>query len=517
MAKNENIGGFWYSLGIDTDKGAFARAGEAINGLVNTFKTAAAILGVGFTIKTTVQGATEVYLMSERLKADLDTLKKWEIATKDVGGNFRGIASEMQNVQNKLAGMDLGEFDSNWATRLAQLGINKGFDDIRSMSITDLTQMIIDEALKKSASGALPSDTALKLVTDLLGPATAEVFTWIKSGIGKEKGWGNVADWLAYGEKHTIGDQGKATEAIAGLGVELNTLKTTAATIWTSIFGEMSEKWLGPGTRAINDWIAKNKPNIERGIKGAFDAADKAVTKIFEFFEGETWAGIWSTMKDTWTVAVESAKWIWEHTIGYTPPPVVLDDEQAGELNSEFYKTYGVGPDIAARAAADLFQSPGSAQDMIDLFKQALPMDMVADIIAEYNRLVESAPTKEDYMKEMGGFKGSWAWLWEGMWSGHAKKVKDGIVKPGGGIVQVDRNDWVLAFKNLGDLLPAFGGAGAGAGGNTANVTISQNFTLNGNVMPGQVREAAYRGTSSAMSELFTRAGAIVQMMPATR
>jgi hypothetical protein len=93
-------------------------------------------------------------------------------------------------------------------------------------------------------------------------------------------------------------------------------------------------------------------------------------------------------------------------------------------------------------------------------------------------------------------------------------QIQDGIVKPGGGIVQVDSNDWVLAFKNLGDVAGAFNHGGQGG---VANVTITQTFNVNGNPMPSQVREQAYRGTSSAMSEAFSRAGMVIQMMPGTR
>ena len=59
MARREDAGGFFYSLGIDTDKGSFARAGEAINGLVNTAKAAAIAIGAALTIKGTVKEAME--------------------------------------------------------------------------------------------------------------------------------------------------------------------------------------------------------------------------------------------------------------------------------------------------------------------------------------------------------------------------------------------------------------------------------------------------------------------------
>jgi len=502
MARNDNLGGFWYSLGIDTDRGSFARAGEAINGLVNTFKTAAAIIGVGFTIKATVQNASEVYLMANKLGEGVQELRKWEASSTVLRANFKGVVDDAINLDDKMKRINRGQWDAGLGTSAAQFGLD--FDTFRNMGDMERTQAVLERALGLVKEGKMDAQEAAGYVKDIMGASTADLFRKMLTPNAAKLGLDTVQGMLAYADAHIFNTE-KETESLDMLDKQFQTVKTTATSLWTLVFGQMSEKWLEPGTEAINGWLAKNKPAIEKGIRDAFDKADEVVTKIFEFFNSSTWTTIWETMQDAWVIAKESAKWIWEHTIGYKPNAVELSAEEAMAMRNEFSRSYGNGPDAAAKAAADLFKTPGEAQAMIDMLRQAISSDLVNDIIKEYNQMVDEAPEQ----------KAGAARLWNRIVHGKVEKISDGIISPNGGITKVDSNDWLLAFRNLEDVAGAFH-TGAG-GGNVANITISQNFTLNGNPMPGQVRDMAYRGTTSAMSELFTRAGAIVQMMPATR
>ena len=101
MARREDAGGFFYSLGIDTDKGSFARAGEAINGLVNTAKAAAIAIGAALTIRGTIREATEDLTMSSKLGESVYELDKWKTASSIIGANFHNIGTEMDNL-NKI-------------------------------------------------------------------------------------------------------------------------------------------------------------------------------------------------------------------------------------------------------------------------------------------------------------------------------------------------------------------------------------------------------------------------------
>lgn len=451
MAGRENIGGFYYSLGIDTDKGSFARAAGSINGLVNIAKAAAAAIGAGFAVKATVAEAINDLNWANKLGIGTYELDKWQAATAQIKINFNSIAGEMDSLDKKFRGIKFGDFDSATATAIEQFYHAAGgqwnesaFETLRNLSPTARFEKLMELAETAVSNGMEDNDVRL-LLGKILGGTSGEMFNTMRARKL------TMADLFNSAEGAVV-DTSEWKDGLAEFNRQLVLTKTTLDRLWTEPLGRMEEKWLNPALKAINGWLGE----------------------IVHILNGQT-----------------------------------------AELNSEFYKTYGVGPDTAARAAADLFEWPGSAQARIDSLKLVLPKDMVADIIAEYNRLVESARTKEDYMKEMGGLKGSWAWLWEGMWSGHAKKVKDGIISPNGGITQVDSNDWVLAFKNIGDVAGAFHQGGQAGG--VANVTITQTFNVNGNPMPGAVREQAYRGTSSAMSEAFTRAGMVIQMMPGTR
>ena len=513
MARNENLGGFWYSLGIDTDRGSFARAGEAINGLVNTFKTAAAIIGVGFTIKATVQNASEVYLMANKLGEGVQELRKWEASSTVLRANFKGVVDDAINLDDKMKRINRGQWDSGLGTSAAQFGLD--FETFRNMGDMERAQTVLERALGLVKEGKMEAQEAAGYVKDIMGGSTADLFLKMLTPNAAKLGLDTVQGMLAYADAHIFNTE-KETESLDMLDKQFQTVKTTATSLWTLVFGQMSEKWLEPGTEAINGWLAENKPAIEKKIREAFDEADKAVTKIFNFFKSDDWAKIWDGMKDAWTIAKEAAKWIYDHTIGYEAPPVEVDltEEEKKGLQKEYSKTFKNSPKAAA---LDAFSDPAFGDIYMEMWRQALVPEVYNAIKQEYDALVsgyDEAAIKKSYIDKYGEGKGTAKFRADKMAHGRVF-MQDGIIKPNGGLVQVDPNDWLLAFKNLGDVAGAL--IPQGAGGNVANITISQNFTLNGNPMPGQVRDMAYRGTTSAMSELFTRAGAIVQMMPATR
>ena len=155
----------------------------------------------------------------------------------------------------------------------------------------------------------------------------------------------------------------------------------------------------------------------------------------------------------------------------------------------------------------------------LDALDQILDKDQAENIRRIYDATEAALAGAEDkikdsYIDKYGAGMGRVRFYWDKLFKG---RLQDGIISPGGGITQVDSNDWVLAFKNLEDVAGAFH-AGDRSGG-TANVTISQTFQIGGNVrdLPGTIREQAYKGTSSAIGEMFQNTAKIVQLMPATR
>lgn len=96
-------------------------------------------------------------------------------------------------------------------------------------------------------------------------------------------------------------------------------------------------------------------------------------------------------------------------------------------------------------------------------------------------------------------------------------KINDGIVSPNGRITHVSPQDWVIAAKDLGNVVSGF--IPHGIHNNTSNMplTVNQTITVNGNVNPRAVRVQAYQGARSALQEHINRAANMAQLMPGAR
>lgn len=446
MARREDAGGFFYSLGIDTDKGSFARAGEAITGLVNTAKAAAIAIGAALTIKGTVKDAMEDLNWANKLGIGTYELDKWQAATAQIGINFNGIAREIDALDKSFRDIQFGDFDAEKAKAMAQLfnytDDQMAFDQLQNLSPTERFRRLMEAAQKAVSTGNLTGNQVRDLLGKILGGTTGEMFNTLQAQ-------GKTLDGLFSRAEGAVFDTTEQKKALAELNAELVLTKSSVEGIWTNVVGTMSEKWLNPGMEAINTWIADNKENIEKGIGKSFDV-----------------------IETVFTTALGTAGKVAGHVVEIFN----IFKEMAKDTKDLLEKAVDKGRKGASRAliwASELDQSNAPVPRLLD-------------------------------------------WLGHGLF-GNAfdfSEVHDGIISPGGGITKVDSNDWVLAFKNIGDVAGAFNHGGQGG---VANVTITQTFNVNGNPMPSQVREQAYRGTSSAMSDAFSRAGMIIQLMPGTR
>lgn len=470
MASKENIGGFYYSLGIDTDRGSFARAGEAIKGLTNTVKVAAAAIGAGFAIKATIDKAVKDVNLAEKLGISTYELDKMKLASELVGVNFGTIANEMDNLNKKFKEAELGKgFDENSARAMQQLkelsGMAVGWEDMK-----DLTPVERLERLLKAAQSMGDQVKARSLLGDIMGQGTADLLVAMEA---RNTTWETL---LKQAERHTF-DNTEAKKSIDELHQELTKLKGTAEGIWDRIFGKVSENWLVPGMKKVNDYLAEHKDEIGEGIDKAFGGINKAWDKAVKWIDDHPvdWGKVIGTTFDVFTTGLG----------------IVLDHAEkiAGHVAEIFKVLAGMGSAIF-----------NGALGAYNWAKEGIESGLKS--IAEW--------TETDTGKKMsaGAKKLGISWF-------DYSETNDGIISPGGHLTKVAPDDWVLAFKNLGDVAGAF--HAGGNGGNVANVTISQTFTLNGNVNPRDVREQAYKGTSSAMSEMFSHTARIMQLMPATR
>lgn len=472
MASKENIGGFYYSLGIDTDRGSFARAGEAIKGLTNTVKVAAAAIGAGFAIKATIDKAVKDVNLAEKLGISTYELEKMRLASEMVGVNFGTIANEMDSLNKKFKEAELGKgFDENSARAMQQLkelsGMAVGWEDLK-----DLTPVERLERLLKAAQSMGDQVKARSLLGDIMGSGTADLLVAMEA---RNTTWETL---LKQAERHTF-DNTEAKKSIDELHQELTKLKGTAEGIWDRIFGKVSENWLVPGMKKVNTYLAEHKDEIGEGIDKAFGGINKAWDKAVKWIDDHPvdWDKVIGTTFDVFTTGLG----------------IVLDHAEkiAGHVAEIFKVLAGLGSAIF-----------NGALGAYNWAKEGIESGIKS--IADWTESEQGQKWTNKVQQLMPWFT-----------VGNGKVGGDGIISPGGHITQVAPGDWALAFRNLGDVAGAF--QPGGSGGNTANVTISQTFTLNGNVNPRDVREQAYKGTSSAMSEMFSHTARIMQLMPATR
>ena len=105
---------------------------------------------------------------------------------------------------------------------------------------------------------------------------------------------------------------------------------------------------------------------------------------------------------------------------------------------------------------------------------------------------------------------------WKRLWAA-GDTIDDGIVSPNGRITHVSPQDWVIAAKDLSNVVSGF--IPHGIHNNTSNMplTVNQTITVNGNVNPRAVRVQAYQGARSALQEHINRAANMAQLMPGAR
>ena len=97
------------------------------------------------------------------------------------------------------------------------------------------------------------------------------------------------------------------------------------------------------------------------------------------------------------------------------------------------------------------------------------------------------------------------------------QKTEDGILRPDGTLTQVAPDDWVFAVRNVGDLARAFIPPSSSVSGGNMELSIVQNFTINGGSdIPQVLKQQAYQGTQDALT-LMQQSSTRLQLMSGTR
>lgn len=133
-----------------------------------------------------------------------------------------------------------------------------------------------------------------------------------------------------------------------------------------------------------------------------------------------------------------------------------------------------------------------------------------------------SSTTQESFNKEAAERDAS-APLNYNIWTGQASpkninSINDGIVAPGGKVTSVSPHDWVFAIQDISNLAGAFTPSSNNYN-NAGNISvnISQNFTIGSSASAPMIKSQVYKGTSEAISAVFSNAAYNMQIMSSTR
>lgn len=473
------LGDFFVKLGLISDKASFETGNKYIDGISNGLNKLMATAR-----NTAVAVATTSAIMNKLETADLQTaaalgiqteaLDKWRAALKISGNDANAFIASMSQLDTKLKKRRIdGTFDQNLATNLAHLGLSYG--EMEDMDADARTRKILE-----AAQAMEDQEKASIVVGEILGQAGRNFFEYMRLSNQTldqvlSKGSGSIFT----NEESKM----KATE----FNAEFQLLKESISQL-TKLFGSEIGEGLTPFLKEINDWLQQNRSTIKRladdlgtiaewiGKKAAplVEGAGKVATDV----AGAAAAAIdgdFDTANEKMTAAGRNA---------VTAVQSAITGEDEEEIEDKYYDRLEL-INILAKMWGEKYGDHPHLNAFKKLKYEELPEDVQASI------------------DKHGGKK---------EWKAY---VNDGIIRPNGQITHVAPDDWVFAARNVGDLAAAFMPQ---AGANTAGpvqITISQNFTVNGtNDIPQLIKQQAYNGTRDGLTEMLSKAGTRLQLMP---
>lgn len=266
MSLTENIGGFFVSLGLVTDRKSFNDGINGIKGLETSVKKIIGTAGAAATALTGL-GAAASHLETDAMKTahaigiSYQNIDKWRTAVTLAGVSAKGLTSEMLNLENKMQRLKLGDVDSGLARTLGLLRINYG-------QFADMTAEERMTAVFGSASRMQDQRKAALLVGDALGSAAQEYYRYLQMTDR------TLEDELANSQRLVFTDDRTKRDAVEFM-YELKGLTSAVKSIGSLLGAEVGRQ-LTPVVKNIKEIIARNKELIKTGIIGFVDAAGKA-------------------------------------------------------------------------------------------------------------------------------------------------------------------------------------------------------------------------------------------------
>ncbi len=266
MSLTENIGGFFVSLGLVTDRKSFNDGINGIKGLETSVKKIIGTAGAAATALTGL-GAAASHLETDAMKTahaigiSYQNIDKWRTAVSLAGVSAKGLTSEMLQLENKMQRLKLGDVDSGLARTLGMLRISYG-------QFADMTAEQRMTAVFGSASRMQDQRKAALLVGDALGSAAQEYYRYLQMTDR------TLEDELAASQRLVFTDDRTKRDAVEFM-YELKGLTSAVKSIGSLLGAEVGRQ-LTPVIRNIKEIIARNKELIKTGIIGFVDAAGKA-------------------------------------------------------------------------------------------------------------------------------------------------------------------------------------------------------------------------------------------------
>ena len=487
MANLTDLGGLFFQCGLIPDKNSFETGYRLIDGTVNKYSM---LIGtVRNAANTMIAFATDsgkvdsaLYKTSMKLGVNAEVLSTWKAAAKIAGVSADGLVSSMEELNYALHN-EWSEGLDRYAEQLAKLQI--GLKDLQDAEGKYLTG---DKAVKKileitlgKYKNAKDDEERMQIgyaLSDALGDSVFNLFAeLLRTGMSPDELFKKAGKT----QFQTL----DSMEAGQNFQTEWNAL-TESLDQLSKVFGDEVGRNLTKYIKDLNEWLSVNGGTIKDSLATIAEGLGNTVGT------GVTTVGAMGAIKD-YLKAPKGSKEQAEAL------------EKLRQYRSQFENNPLTGwiVDLLDKSSDKKELNKrlkGDINYIHDLYKKNGKKKLKYSNLGYTDKLVV-----DDYI-EAGGQE-------------HLDyiEMQDGIMRPDGTITKVAPDDWVLAARDLGDLARAFIPQGMTAATGNTEVSIVQNFTINGGSdMPQVLRQQAYQGTQDALM-LMQQSSNRLQLMSGTR
>lgn len=268
-----SIGGFFVKLGLQTDQASFNSGMNALKGFESAAHKAAAALGVttgGIFAMAKAAGTLENAQLKQARAIGISAgaLSNWKLAASMAGASGAALASSMQQIENKMQRIKLGQVDTTLAKNLGFLGL--GLNDFSKMDANQRMRAVFTQADKMK-----DQQKAALLISEILGSGAREYYDYLKlagTSIDQELKQAAALNYTT--------EQSRKSAQI--FNHEINAASQGAKSL-VVYFGSRMAEALTPAVRRIKNILITQKDEIRRGINGLADSFGNAVNGIIGF------------------------------------------------------------------------------------------------------------------------------------------------------------------------------------------------------------------------------------------